>query len=74
MKTVRVCGQCSEPTNGEEYSCPTDRCSLVLCVTCSNSKIHSSPDGSCPEWWGESLTEEEQAQRMQEVAEESLEC
>ena len=67
---VRVCGQCSDPTYDEEYSCMADSgCELVLCGACSCPEVHFRDDGSCPPWWGEGLTEEEQSERMQEAAE-----
>ncbi len=64
----RVCGQCSNLTYDEEYSCPNHLCKLVLCATCSDPSVHSDDDESCPPWWGESLTEEEVAQRMREAS------
>lgn len=64
MESVRVCGQCSNSTHGEEYSCPIDRCGLVLCADCSDPSVHFDADENCPTWWGDSLTEEEVAQRM----------
>lgn len=68
MKTVRVCGQCCVPTDGDEYGCPSGNCNLVLCATCSNPEVHFNSLGECPPWWGESLTEQEVNCRMEEAA------
>lgn len=66
---VRVCGQCSEPIENEEYyGCPVNKCDLVLCPTCSNPEVHLRSDGNCPDWWGKSLSKVEIAKRMKEVA------
>lgn len=48
----RLCGQCAEPTDRDEYSCPMGKCNLVLCPMCSNPETHIRENGSCTEWWG----------------------
>ena len=73
VEEVRVCGQCAESMHGEEWPCPGDpECGLALCGACSCPEVHFRDDGSCPPWWGESLTEEEIRQRMREAAEAAL--
>lgn len=65
---LRVCGQCGDPTFDEEYSCLADPgCDLVLCGACSYPEVHFDDDGSCQDWWGKSMTEQERVERMQEA-------
>jgi len=72
MPKVRVCGQCSEPTNNEEWGCPHNRCNLVLCATCSNEEVHIRQNGHCPPWWGSEKTTKEIHTRIQEITSQTL--
>ena len=67
---LKVCGQCGDPRYDDEYGCPDDNpdCTLALCGACCKPVVHFRDDGSCPDWWGESMTEEEVAERMRESA------